>query len=420
MSSLVTTYASCLGVQIEKEAIARDLLSHFFPLPFDRYITLQSSSSNQSGKNYDYWSEVIVLVKPILDKNDIKVVHLGGTDDMIVNNVIDLRGHTTIHQSHYILKKALCHIGIDSSLAHIAGANNIPVVELFGTTIDAAHGPYLRSVNTISIESHRFGRKPSFMQNESPKTINAIPPEIVARAIIKTLGLPDSIDRNTIYIGNKFCSPEIELVPNVVPSMQYNPEFPITVRMDKLFNEQILGQVIGTGRKVHIITNRPLSKLALEMLSNTRSAILSYNHEIDINCPLEYAQTVSRIIPSSLFFTKEKDAQTLNDLRFQFLDVIKILEIDQYTKEYFFKDSASYLNIDVDKLPDTSKLWFRSSKYILSNAKAYPSYAHLAADQPITDSLGNQINIDSNGNSQVIDSDEFWRDALNFYVINKK
>ena len=72
MSHLIEEYAKNLGVKIS-EPIVND---HFFPITQCKYITL-----NQAGvasKTYSHYDIVLSLLKPFLDRADIKVIQIGG------------------------------------------------------------------------------------------------------------------------------------------------------------------------------------------------------------------------------------------------------------------------------------------------------------------------------------------------------
>ena len=64
---LLDTYATNTGSKIDKPFI----YSKFFPLPIGKYITFQAQTPYDS-RNYSYWQEVINLLHPFLNKNDLK------------------------------------------------------------------------------------------------------------------------------------------------------------------------------------------------------------------------------------------------------------------------------------------------------------------------------------------------------------
>ena len=73
---LLERYALSCSVKIDKPAIEEQ----FYPLTQDRFIVLHASSGMQS-KNYDYYNEVVDLIKPYLDRENIKILQIGSEDD---------------------------------------------------------------------------------------------------------------------------------------------------------------------------------------------------------------------------------------------------------------------------------------------------------------------------------------------------
>mgnify|MGYP006173706677 CR=1 FL=1 len=73
---LLELYSLATGLRIGQQY----LVETFYPLPFDRYVTIQGGSGMQS-KNYPYYGEVLGLLLPALKVAGIHVVQLGGKDD---------------------------------------------------------------------------------------------------------------------------------------------------------------------------------------------------------------------------------------------------------------------------------------------------------------------------------------------------
>ena len=194
MPNLIETYARSTGLLIDRPWMKED----FWPLPFERYITL-GTGSGQVPKCYDYYQEVLNILAPYLSKAEIAVVLLGVKEDSALQGAPDLRGKTSLHQSYYLVNRALLHLGNDSWMAHAAGNLETPLVALYGSTDKTIHGPHWHG-NVKLLESHRRGNKPSF-SNESPKTINLIDPFDVARSVLDLLGL--------VQVGQRAPTPEL-------------------------------------------------------------------------------------------------------------------------------------------------------------------------------------------------------------------
>lgn len=400
MSKLISTYAAATGLHIDRVNVK----SQFYPLPFDRFITIQTGSG-QGAKNYDMWQEVVVLLKSVIDTG-ITIVHLGTKDDPPLQGVHDLRGKTNIQQSHYLIQRGLLHLGNDSWLAHCKGWNRGPLITLFGSTSEQNHSAYWYDpMKTSFISSHRFGGNPTYSSQENPKTINLIPPEKVVNSVVGLLGVGTPLTQQTRMFGLLYSHVIFELVPNVFPAPSFMPEAPISVRMDYLFNESVLVNLIKTGRKVSIITDKPLN---LNLLGQYRPSILNYTHQLSDDCPLQYVANLRNIIPNHTFFTKEKDDTKVAALRFKYFDVCTIERANDITREDYLKAALTYLNWGEEKRVDLlaeleyGKVRFKSNKYVLSDGSMFLSKAHWLAKQPMVDP--------SQNGGTVIDSPDFWTD----------
>lgn len=405
MTHLISTYAGALGLRIDRP----NLLSTFTPLPFTRYVTIQTGSG-QAAKNYDYWQEVLVLAGPHLTAAGISVVHLGAKDDPALGGVHDLRGKTSIAQSHYLIQGALLHMGNDSWLAHCAGWNRRPLVAVYGNTSAQNHGPYWSDeAKTRLLSSHRAGGVPIYASQENPKTVNWIAPETVGNAVLELLGLPQRLTHETRLIGLLYNHVLFDVVPNSFPGPDLMPEAPMTVRMDLHHDERVLANLLATGRKVNVLTKRPID---LALLHQFRNSILSYTHEIDEECPLLYAGALGSVIKHHSFCTKEKDPAKVAALRYQFFDVCTIQPWPVVTREDYLDSALTYLNRKGDDARRALEgelaagtVRFKSNRFILSDGKVYLSQAHLARGVATPDIGKNE--------AQAIDDPQFWCDANN-------
>jgi len=416
MTKLVSQYAKATGLTVSKPNIKEQ----FYPIAFDRYVTLQTGAG-QDPKKYSYYQEVIALVKPILDANHIIILHLGGKDDPQVNGVHDLRGKTTFLQANYLIKRAVAHMGNDSWLMHCAGWHFKPLIGLFGSTHPDQHGPYwCDPANTVLLQSHRWGGKPTYSAGENPKSIDTIPPEQVANALLRLLGIKDQFAYQTRFIGLLYTATVIDLIPDSFPNAEFLPGAPLNVRMDYLHNEQVLADLLATGRRVNIFTKAPMD---INLLNNHRGQVLSYNHELDAGTDeaklptLQYVDLIRAVCPHYAFFTREQDAAKVSALRFRYFDHVTVEQVKDLTKEEYLGAAMAYLNWKgEEKRLDLGRevaqtggvLRFKTNKFILAGGSAYLSYAHLAAKQPTQSLQANE--------GEVIDTPDLWRDINHMMV----
>lgn len=426
---LISNYARVTGLQIDADGPL--LQRAFYPVPHERYITIQSGTANQAAKNYDLWPEVLRLLLPILSANKIAVLHLGTNEDPPLAGCIDLRGKTSYQQLAYLMGRTLLHMGNDSLCAHLAGMFYRPLVAIYGTTSVSAHGPYWYSpTETALIESHRGGGKPTYVAQEPFKTVNLIPPEQIANEVLRLLGVADRFSHQSRYWGQLFQHTILDLIPDTVPAPGFLPNAVINVRMDYRHDEAVLAQVLATGRRINLITARPIEQP--DMLAHHRAQILSYNHELGARaedgspCPeahypsADYVMAIKGLFHQHAFFTKETDAAVLAQLRFRYLDVCLIEQTKDTTQADYLAATLVYLNREdttqnrLDLSSEASygdanggHLAFRTNKALLSQGQAFASLAHLKAKQPMQQ-LGEVC--------RVIDEPAFYRDLAHMAI----
>lgn len=373
------------------------------------------------AKNYPYYDEVVKLLTHILNSQGIQILQLGGKDDPPVPGCVNLLGKTDFHQSCYILKNSLCHVGNDSWPVHRAGEIKVPLVALYGSTSIACHGPYrCNEAKTSLLESHRWGRNPTFASQEAPATISVIPPERVANEILRILGVEHVFTHQTRFLGIMSKVLILDLVPDTVPSPSFLPEVPLNVRMDVLHNEEILAQVLGTGRRVNILTSKSID---LKLLSHYRAQILSYTHELewsketDFPTP-DYVHTLKSTLPKNTFFTRELDERKLADLRFRYFDITDVQIVRDPTREDYLGAVLTYLNrkdvpenrvdITAELAHNGGELRFSTQRFVMSKGLIFLSYSHLKANQSITSLTDNT--------GRVIDEADFFKDCNNYAI----
>jgi ADP-heptose:LPS heptosyltransferase len=92
------------------------------------------------------WEETVRL----LQAGGLAVIQLGTEDDEPIGGVdTDLRGRTTLRQAAVILKDAVCHVGTEGGLVHLARAMNVRSVVAFGPTSTTFLG-YPLNVNLVA------------------------------------------------------------------------------------------------------------------------------------------------------------------------------------------------------------------------------------------------------------------------------
>lgn len=422
MTKLASTYARSMGLQLDPKG--PNVKEAFYPHPFTQYITLQAGSAAEAAKNYDHWDTVVALIKPVLDANRIAILSLGVKEDPIVAGTHDLRAKTTILQANYLIGRTLLHAGGDSFFAHCAGWHYRPLVAVYGTTDPGPHGPYwFDPAKTSLIVSHRWGGKPTYTAQEPVKSVNLVDPHHVANEILRLLGVSHVFPQQTRFQGLLSKAQILDCVPtpNGVPAPAFFPELPLNIRMDWDHNEQVLAEILSTGRRVNLIVNHPIDP---GLLQHFKAQILSYTHELGAPASplplpaLEYIGTIKGLFPRHAFFTREQDAGKVAELRFQYLDHALVEQVKDPSREDYIRETLIYLNredtpaarVDIcrELAQDGGVLTFRTNRFILSSGAIFLSYPHLRLNQSITNL--------SDNTAAVIDDPLFFRD-LNHVTI---
>ncbi len=377
---LLDTYATNTGSKIDKPFI----YSKFFPLPIGKYITFQAQTPYDS-RNYSYWQEVINLLHPFLNKNDIHIVQVGTKDEKVLNGVVNLLGQTNINQLSYVIENSILHFGADSLCVHLSSHFNKPIVSLYSISNPSVAGPHFGDKNKhILLKGYeRIGnRKPSYSQVESPKSIDTIKPEEICTAILNLLNIEYSNLPETIHFGQDFNVKSFEIIPDKMIDPNSIPiENPI-VRMDYYFNEQALQNILEVNKTI-IFTNKPIKK---DIIQKYKKNILQVIYIIEENNDINFVKTLKNnsINYTLLSFLEESN---LNKYKIDYMDYNLIVNRKHKTKE----DT---------KITDVNNLFYKSSRVLHSSEGQFISRYDW---------------LNKTGN-KVVDDPDFWKEADNFYI----
>ena len=382
---LLQTYSRNCSVDIKHKP---KILEKFYPLGnINKYITIQNKSG-MPAKDYSYFNEVINLILPYLEKEKIKIIHLG-QDSPPLNNVINLNNKTNIGQACFILKRSLLHFGVDSWMCHFCGAEEIPLVSLYGNTTIANHSPYYYNPDkTIFLESHRNGNKATFAREENPKTVDFILPESIAAAILKLLNIPFDYPYKTIFIGQNYHNRTVESandcvidtaklgLTNIIMRCDYN------YNLDNLFKQTQMSKVV-------IITDKILP---IEPLQKLKPNIVEILYKIKKENDPGFINSL-RQIKISYKLWSQLENEDLNPIKLDYMDYGII-----YKKDISIPD--------VIKKSDLKNLYYKNSNFLLSNGKIYPTYWDYKCDRFVPNFEGTILPIlDVNLEELFIDKD---------------
>ena len=371
------------------------LYTAFFPLPFPKYVSFHSDCAS-SAKNFDYWQDTINIIAPVLTQRGIRIVQIGEAKDREYQNCISVKGQANINQLSYIIKNSLLHFGAESFPIHVAAGFDVPLVALFSNNYINCSKPYFGSKEKqILISSYdKAGLKPSFANDENPKTINLIKPEEIAAAIFKLLGIDFTIPFDSIFFGKKYSSYNIQEAFPDNTRVLFNPEGQVEVRADKPHvDEQLFGQ-IAQYKKSIVIMDKPINFNLLKQLKPNIAALAFMITETDNHDFLAKLESLG----CKLILVSELPQEKINSLKLRYYEFGVINPI-----EYISEDKINELKKDLPKL------YYRSAKIIASKDKFYYSEAAVEKDVPMTDHMTYQ---------PVIDTPSFW-EGMDFYSIIK-
>lgn len=381
MASLQSTYSTALGVYPYDRPVLNE---KFFPLPHDKYVVIHNDYKLQS-KGYEYFDEVIALLKPVLHKAGYKIFQVGGQNDPVLNGTDGTFLGISWAQSFYILRRAKLFVGIDSVLAHCSFGYDIPSVVLFSHTYpEQVLCKNWLAENKRKILIPEWGdNKPSYSAQESPKMIRTIKVEQVAQSVFNLLKLNVTLNMKTLYVGENFHEPVWEIIPDFFVDEPSLKNGVLHFRMDLRFDEQCLAAWLSSGYKINVISNRILNLDLLKQFKPNVHRVTLTIKDAETFSP-EYLKNLKALgVPLVLI---GEDPSNLSFLREKLFDYI--IEADDQTKK-------------LDNLPEFCNFW--TKKLVLSLGKKFPSIAHWRQNKPLANT------------NTIIDDPEFWKDVESFY-----
>jgi hypothetical protein len=347
---LLERYALGCGVKIDKPFI----YDKYFPLPIEKYITLQPFSKYPS-KCYDYWNEVVSILNPIVKKLGITIVQIGGPNESNIEGCINIQGQTSIPQCAYIVKNSLLHFGVDSFAAHIASGFNKKIVCMYSSNYIENASPYWSNKEDLILLSPDFSvKKPSFATIETPKSINTIKPETIVQAVLDLLGVNQTVNRETLYIGETYGKKTFEWIPNCLVDTNSLKVDSLICRYDLLQDIECVKKQTEIS-KLCIVTDQPFElQVKKEQIKEVVFFIDKEKYKPGFN---NWCRQIDNLGIKLIVVSKHPEHE-INDIKMDFMDVAPI----------FYKKQ-----IDTTALPIGSKVKYKSRRLIISKGKMYPS-----------------------------------------------
>jgi hypothetical protein len=393
MPHLVETYALNCGLKIDKPQI----LEKFFPLTSDKFITIHPNSKYGS-KCYDYWDEVVNIIKDPLKENGIDILQIGTKEDTPIRGCLHSQGNCDINQTAYIISKSILHLGADSFPTHVASGYGKKIVCLYSNTYAEIAKPYwTKEQDMVLLEPDRSKRKPSYSAEENPKTINEINPDDIADAVLNLLGIKYDKKFKTIKKGVHYNAPIIQLVPDCLINVSQLGVDSVIVRMDLNHNEQALAEQLKVS-KCSVVTEKPIN---LELLKAFKPKIKEFVYFInkETHNP-DFVKELNKIGFPVVLMSEMSD-EDIDSVKLYYMDYGLIQKAPKCPEEEVKKIKSLDLN----------NLYYKAKRIIISEGKYYHSEAAWHHKQP-SPSIAPVEN-------PVIDDEDFW-DCLDEFLILEK
>jgi hypothetical protein len=362
---LLETYALSTGSKISKPFIVKK----YFPLPTNKYITIQNSSG-MNGKCYDYFQDVIDFLYEKLNSYGYQIIQIGSKEDRPLNRVINLQGQTDINQTAFILDNSSLHIGNDSFAVHMCSAFGVPLVALYSVSSPEIAGPFWKNSNQICLTPKNW--KPSFNPNDNPKRVNEILLEDIIKSVQTLLSQDLSTNIKTLSVGAEYGKPLIEAVVNqILPSEAFAGQL-LHIRAD--YKEEDLNQddynCIYSNLNIRncvLITDK---KININPFFNLKNKIPAIFYDITENIDLEFINEANFLgFKLSCIFNLNKNEEILNQRKLDLIDCPQSVEVI---------DINSKIDFEIN-----DETYYKSNKLLIANNEFFLSKTAYEENKPV-------------------------------------
>ena len=376
------------GVKVSQPYLDR----YFLPLGNENFIIIDTRCKNIIGE-YDYFSDVLELIKPYLKQVNIEVFQIATEKN---SKLACDKCFITINkkQENYLISKAKLLISNENYSLHIASVFNTKSIGLYSLFNSNNTRPVWNKNSQIILESNRDGNLPSYGQlKESPKTINFISPYVIAKNILNSLGISNDLGRfELIHLGKSFNQKIVEIVPDFTSDANFMKDRSINLRLDYVtnLNSGVFNYWVSN-RKINIITDKDIN---INMIAPYRSNILLMTIMLSPNISEKFLKQCKSVGLKLKIFCDDKSK--LEEYRFKFLN----WEVNQDF------ENEGVLN-KLANLSEKSK--FISSKILISKGKQFSCKANYFANKHL-----------DNREEYVILSKEFEQEIEFFKIYNER
>lgn len=393
---ILEQYALNCGLKIGKPFI----YEKYFPLPSQKYITFNPFGKFNSRK-YSYWQEVVNLLYPILEKQNIKIIQIGGQNEKGYNHCFHLMGQTDFHQTAYIINNSLLHFGVDSFPIHIASYFDKKIVALYCNMYASQSKPYWSNPDNIKlIQADLKNNKPSYAAEENPKIIDNIKPEEIVSSILDFLNIKPQTIQETLYIGPRYGSTIIESIPSIILPPEIFTNELLNIRFDYVKTIEEKDYICTFNnlniRKCAIITDKPID---IEKFTPLKDKLINIFYDITNNdIDIDFVNKVKFLGIKIIFIfkkSKQDNEINLNNKKLQLVDHPELIHVVENS------------NIPIDIVKSAKS--YKSTKLLFANNQIYLSKVAYLENKPII--FDTNLNMSQNLNditnlNELIQSDD--------------
>lgn len=319
-------------------------------------------------------------------------MRIGAKDEPNYEFCINIQGQTNLNNAAYLIARAKGYLGADTFSMHVSSGYDVPIVALFSSSPSVNSGPYFGDKSRqICLDSPKNGGKPSYAFTENPKTINNILPETIAENFVKLMGYSYKEEYKTVHFGAEYLKRKLMMFVPTGPCQAPQGLVP-EIRMDYHFNEEVLAQELSR-RECFVVTNKPID---LNILKRFRKNIKAIVYVLEKKNNPQFPKD-TRKLGIDTFLASFMAAEEVQRLKIDYYEIGVIR-----TTEKPSQDKIKELKL----LPN---LYYHSQKILNSSGKLYSGRGAFLVGK---EKIGNDF-------EPVIDTDEFWENLNDYYIVQK-
>jgi len=201
----------------------------------------------------------------------------------------------------------------------------------------------------------------------------------------------------TVFIGENFSNKTWEMIPAHPTYLKESRLDSVIVRMDLLFNEQVLTHQLSIS-DCSILTNKPIN---IDIIKKFKGRIKEFVYLIDENSNPDYVRALrTNGVKCNLFSFLEDEE--LNKYKLDYIEYGKIIQRKRYKKEDFEELKDKNLN----------ELFYKSGKHYMIGELSFWRKDPDFSSKPIKDE-------NKYIPQKISDSSDFWDGADSYHILEK-